>query len=87
MAKIIHLVGKQGSGKSTHAELIAKDYERRGLKCAGIDDPMTEFMKDRDEAVTYWPDADVIFLEHMPDKPFKTAPGDKIIRLETVPAN
>lgn len=82
MAEIIHLVGEQGSGKTAMAVIISKDYERRNMKCAGVDDPMTEFMKDRDEAQAYWPDADVIFLEHLPGEQYKTAPGDQVITLE-----
>lgn len=84
MAKIIHLVGKHGSGKSVLAEIISKDYESRGMKCAGIWDPMTEFMQDREKAIAHWPDAEVIFLEHRPGKDFKTAPGDTIIQLSKV---
>lgn len=84
MAKIIHLVGIQGSGKSVMAEIISKDYERRNLKCAGVWDPMTEFIKDRDEAQAHWPDADVIFLEHLPGEQYKAAPGDQVITLERI---
>ena len=84
MAKIIPLLGEHGSGKSVMAEIISKDYEARGMKCAGIWDPMTEFMQDRDKAIEHWPDAAVIFLEHRPGKAFKTAPGDQIIQLQTV---
>ena len=84
MAQIIHLVGKQGSGKSAHALILSKHYAAQGKKCAGIDDPMSEFIKDREHAIKHWPDADVIFIEHMPEEAFNTAKGDKIIRLLTV---
>lgn len=81
MAKIIHLVGEHGSGKSTHAVILSKHYAAQGLKCAGVDDPMSEFIKDEEAAIKEWPDADVIFLEHFPDDTFTTKPGDQIIHL------
>ena len=84
MKTIFHLVGAHGSGKSTLAEMIGKSYEARGKKCAGIFDPMSEFIKDREHAIKHWPDADVIFIEHLPEEAFNTAKGDKIIRLLTV---
>lgn len=85
MAEIIHLVGEQGSGKTAMAVIISKDYQRRNMKCAGVDDPMTEFIKDREQALAYWPGVDVIFVEHLPGEVFKTAPGDRIITLERIP--
>lgn len=63
MAEIIHLIGEQGSGKTAMAVIIRKDFKRRNMKCARVDDPMTESIKDRDEAQAHWPDADVIFLD------------------------
>lgn len=50
MAETIYLVGEQGSGKTTIAVIISKYFNRRNMKCAGVDDPMTEFVKDRNEA-------------------------------------
>lgn len=84
MAKIIHLVGKNGSGKSTHALILSKHFASQNLKCAGVDDPISEFIKNRDQAIKSWPDADVIFIEHHPDEIFDTAPGDTIISLQQI---
>ena len=81
MATIIHLIGVNGSGKSMHAVIMSKHYAAQGLKCAGVDDPMTEFIKDEAAALKEWPDADVIFLEHLPEDTFITKPGDQIIHL------
>lgn len=85
MKQIIHVVGEQGSGKTEMAWIISKDYERRGKTCSGVDSPMSEFIKDREQAIAQWPEADVIFIEHLPGETFKTAPGDRIITLERIP--
>ncbi|MFG0593773.1 hypothetical protein ACF8OH_04590 [Delftia sp. WSY_9] len=81
MVKIFHLVGAQGSGKSTHAQMLSKFFEAQGLRCAGVDDPDSEFVKDRDGAMKHWPEADVIFLEHLPGEQFKALPCDQVISL------
>lgn len=66
------------------AKALSKYFEAQGLQCAGVDDPKSEFITDRAEALTQWPNADVIFIEHAPGKPFATEPGDTIINLEVV---
>lgn len=84
MARVFHIVGVQGSGKSMQAKALSKYFEAQGLQCAGVDDPKSEFITDRAEALTQWPNADVIFIEHAPGKPFPTEPGDTIINLEVI---
>lgn len=61
--------------------MLSKFFEAQGLKCAGVDDPDSEFIKDRDAAIKHWPEADVIFLEHFPGEQFKALPHDQIIAL------
>lgn len=85
MVQIFHLVGKLGCGKSTHALMLSKYFEAQGKKCAGVDDPMSEFIKSRYKAIEHWTDADVIFIEHYPGEVFTTAPYDTVITLEKIP--
>ena len=84
MARVFHIVGVQGSGKSMHAKALSKYFEAQGLQCAGADDPKSEFITNRADALRQWPDADVIFIEHAPGKPIATEPGDTIVNLEVV---
>lgn len=84
MARVFHIVGVNGSGKSTHACALAKYFEVSGLKCAGMNDPESEFIKTRSQAVARWPDANVIFVEYLQGPPAEVEPGDVVVTLELV---
>lgn len=84
MARVFHIVGIQGSGKSAHAVALGKQFEAQGLKCAGMNDPESEFINTRTQAINRWPDADVIFVEYLQGPPPEVAPGDIVVTLELV---
>ena len=84
MARVFHIVGIQGSGKSAHAVALGKQFEAQGLKCAGMNDPESEFINTRTQAINRWPDADVIFVEYLHGPPPEVVPGDVVVTLELV---
>lgn len=86
MTRVFQVVGKQGSGKTQLICALAARFEARGLVCAGVDAPESEFVKTRAHAEVWWPGADVVFLEHSSDATLHIEPGDTVIRIEAMPA-
>ena len=66
------------------ARALGKYFEQQGLQCAGVDDPESEFIKDRVQAVHHWPKADVIFVEYPEGVALTVEPGDTVIKLQTI---
>lgn len=82
MARFFHLVGGYGTGKTTLAVALSERFEAQGIVCAGADAPEVGFIHTRAQARSCWPDAQVIFLEHLSDDTLDAGPGDVVIRIE-----
>lgn len=82
MAEFFHLVGRPGTGKTTLAVALSERFEAQGFVCAGADAPEVGFIHTRAQARSCWPDAQVIFLEHLSDATLDAGPGDVVIRIE-----
>lgn len=94
MAQVFHLVGVQGSGKTMLAVLMSQGFAAiKGSVCmlqfdigcvVRFDPVQGDFMEpgdiEEDPA-----QADVLFVEHMPDSFAGGKPGDTVIRMERVP--
>lgn len=78
MTKFFHVVGVQGSGKSGLILAVAKQFEQRGVRCAGQD---PDVFKSRREALAQRPDADVYFIEHQRDDDVDALDGETVIRI------
>lgn len=94
MAQIFHLVGLQGSGKTTLAVLMAQGFfALKGSVCmlqfdggcvVRFDPVQGDFFLgkvDEDPA-----QADVFFIEHLPASFTEANPGDTVIRMSRQPA-
>lgn len=82
---VIHIVGPQGSGKSTLARALTLLWQgERKRKCVTVDSEAMciDFGGDPRRAAAATPSADVLILEHFPDRFGSTEPADLVIRLE-----
>ncbi len=79
MTRVIHVVGVEGSGKSTIILALGDFYAARGQVCGGVDpEPPIE---TRAEALVFHPDADIVFVEHRPGQQFQVEPEDRVITI------
>lgn len=78
MARFIHVVGVQGSGKSELIRAMARDYEAAGLVCAGQD---PDIFESRGQALATSPRADVYFIEYCRMQDVRALPGERVIQL------
>ena len=90
MKQVFHIVGWQGTGKSKLAALMIEALADRGGKCAAVDSE-TMARTYKGDAVRATADhvavgVDYLFLEYYPDHFQRALPGDRIIRIEDVPA-
>lgn len=79
--KVTHIVGMQGSGKSTIARLIVADLESRGGVCAVVDsDAMhSDFKHDAAAAKAAFPQVEHLFLESHFDHFNGAQEGERVI--------
>lgn len=82
MASFIHIVGRQGVGKTWLSLALAQRYAARGQVCAGDGEPF--IFDSRHEALREAPGADVYFIEHLDDSTLDALPGELVIRMERV---
>jgi len=82
MTQVFHVVGVQGSGKSTVIRLMAEGFAAAGRKCAGAD---PEIFEDRAGALAAHPDADVVFIEALRLESVKAERGDTVIQIMVTP--
>ncbi|MFZ3141165.1 hypothetical protein [Polaromonas sp.] len=92
MKQVFHLVGVQGSRKTTVAVLMAQGFALRGSVCM-LQDGLggTSLFDAAQGDFTYTGDADpatadVLFVEHHPDTFAGVKPGDLVMRLHVVNA-
>lgn len=66
---VTHIVGWQGTGKSTLAALMVADLEKRGARCAVVDSDefRVDFNNQVDRVVSAHSGVDHLFLEWMPN--------------------
>jgi hypothetical protein len=85
--KVTHIVGLNGTGKSTLARLLVNDLEQRGAVCAVVDSEDTYSLYKCDPAKVVRAHAGIghLFIEWMPHHfaRITPAPGDRIIRIAT----
>lgn len=83
MVKVTHIVGWQGTGKSTLANIIVADMRSRGVSCAVVDSEAMrcDYKSDAAKAAAAHADVQFLVLEHMPDAFTGGRAGDKVIFL------
>jgi ABC-type nitrate/sulfonate/bicarbonate transport system ATPase subunit len=82
--KVFHVVGWQGTGKSTLVRMMADLHTSRGAVCADV---VADVSRDagREAIVREHAHVDYLFIEHYPDAPLELAPGDTVIWINVVP--
>lgn len=89
--QVFHLVGLQGSGKTTLTVAMAHWHARKGSVCMRKDFLGGYSLFDADLGDFYYDgflnahDADVLFVEHLPSGFTGAKPGETVIRMEATP--
>lgn len=81
--QVTHIVGWQGTGKSTLAALMVAPLEARGAVCAVVDGEAMalEYKGDPAAAMAAHAHVDHLFLEYLPQTFRRATPGDKVIHV------
>jgi molybdopterin-guanine dinucleotide biosynthesis protein len=79
---VFHVVGWQGTGKSTLISMMVDVYTSRGAVCASVMAEESRELGGRDAIVRAHPHASFLFIEHYPNAPLDVAPGDTVIKIE-----
>jgi energy-coupling factor transporter ATP-binding protein EcfA2 len=80
--QFVHVVGRQGVGKSQLILALAAYYASKGRVCAGQD---PDVFWSRADAQREKPGADVYFIECDKESDLRAMPGELVIRMEHVP--
>ena len=84
--RLTHIVGEQGSGKTTLAMQIMASLNARQIAAAWVDGEAFDhiFKYDLEALVRAYANQEYVLIEQLPSEPLRARPGDKVIRLETV---